>query len=88
MPDLAQQLTQQLIDFIATDVATHDADPIEAETDLLLTGLVDSLGVVRIVGWMEDTLGFSIDPTDVTLEHFQTIQLMVRYAEGRQAAAQ
>jgi acyl carrier protein len=79
-------LTEQLVAFIGEEVATHEAEPITESTDLLLTGLVDSLGVVRIVAWMEDTLGITIDPTDVTLEHFQTIALMVAYASRREVA--
>jgi acyl carrier protein len=81
-------LSKQLITFISTEVATYEGEPIQAETDLLLTGLVDSLGVIRVVAWMEDTLGISIDPTDVTLENFQTIELMVNYAERRTASVQ
>jgi acyl carrier protein len=80
-------LDQQLLQFIAAEVATHESEPLAADTDLLLTGLVDSLGVVRIVGWMEDTLSISIDPTDVTLENFQTIELMVAYATRRRQLA-
>jgi acyl carrier protein len=70
----------RLIEFIATDVAMAD-EPIEPDTDLLLTGLVDSLGVVLIVNWIEDDLGISIDPGDVVLENFQTVRQMVAYAE-------
>jgi len=68
-----------LIGFIAESVALAD-DPIDADTDLLLTGLVDSLGVVMIVGWMEAELGVAIDPADVVLDNFQTVGQMVAYA--------
>ncbi len=80
-------LSEQLVTFITSEVATHEAEPITGSTDLLLTGLVDSLGVVRIVAWLEDTLAITIDPTDVTLEHFQTIDLMVAYATRRTVVA-
>lgn len=67
-----------LIDFIMSDVALDDGQ-IEAETDLLLTGLVDSLGVVLIVEWIETELGRTIDPADVVLENFQTVAAMMEY---------
>jgi len=70
---------RELIDFISGSVALAD-DPIDAETDLLLTGLVDSLGVVMIVGWIEAELGAAIDPADVVLENFQTVGQMVAFA--------
>ena len=68
-----------LTGFIAESVALAD-DPIESDTDLLLTGLVDSLGVVMIVGWMEAELGVAIDPADVVLDNFQTVGQMVAFA--------
>ena len=71
-----------LIAFIADEIAFED-DPIDEHTDLLLTGQVDSLGVVRIVLWIESELGIEIDPLDVVLENFQTISQMVAYLRQR-----
>lgn len=52
---------------------------LSADTDLLLTGAVDSLGVIRITQWLEDDLGIVVDPAEVTLENFQTVDRMVAY---------
>jgi acyl carrier protein len=84
-PHDAACFTRDLISFIEGEVATHDDEPIELDTDLLLTGLVDSLGVVLIVDWMEERLGISIDPADVVLENFQMVRQMVEYAQRREA---
>ena len=67
-----------LIEFIMSDVAL-DEGQIEGDTDLLLTGLVDSLGVVVIVEWIETELDRSIDPADVVLENFQTVDAMMEF---------
>lgn len=56
---------------------------VEADTDLLLSDLVDSLGIIRIVGWIEDQLGTEIDPADVLLENFQSVALMVSFLQSR-----
>ena len=79
--------TEHLIEYISAEVATAD-DPIDPDTDLLLTGLVDSLGVVLVVNWMEDELAISIDPGDVVLDNFQTVRQMVEYAQRREAVAE
>lgn len=79
--DRLDDLTTDLIDMIQTEITY--GQPVEADTDLLLTGLVDSLGVIRIVTWMEDHLEIEIDPIDVVLENFQTVGLMVDYARRR-----
>ena len=41
--------------------------------------MVDSLGVVLIVEWIERHLGRPIDPTDVVLENFQTVDAMMEF---------
>ena len=76
LPD--DRFEEALLAFIASDVALEDGD-IEGATDLLLTGMVDSLGVVLIVEWIERHLGRPIDPTDVVLENFQTVDAMMEF---------
>ena len=77
-----EAFSERLIALIRDDIAATD-DPVEPATDLLLTGLVDSLGVVVIVDWIEQELGIEIDPGDVVLEHFQTVDLMLAYLRTR-----
>jgi acyl carrier protein len=76
-------LPDDLCKLIDTEVSLDPSSPVMPDTDLLLTGLVDSLGVVHIVGWIEDRFGFEIEPTDVVLENFQTVERMVTYVKGR-----
>ena len=82
----ADELGKRLIDYIEREVALED-DPIDLDTDLLLSGLVDSMGVIMVVNWMSDELGIGIDAVDVVLENFQTVRAMVSYAQGRGAVA-
>lgn len=70
-----------IIKFITTEVSLDPEYPVGGSTDLLLTGLVDSLGVIDIVGWIEDKHGIMIDPADITLENFQTVDQMVGFVQ-------
>jgi acyl carrier protein len=79
--DRLDGLAAELIEMIQTEITY--GEPVGSDTDLLLTGLVDSIGVVRIVTWMEDHLDIEIDPVDVVLENFQTVALMVAFAQRR-----
>jgi acyl carrier protein len=74
-------LTTQLLDFVNREASLDPTTQIELETDLLLTGLVDSLGVIRVVQWLEDELEMMIDPVDVILENFQTVARMIDFVE-------
>ena len=81
--ETSSDLAIDMMKMIAAEVSTDPSHEIEPTTDLLLTGLVDSLGVVMIVGWIEDRLGIEIDPSDVVLDNFQTVEQMLSYLENR-----
>lgn len=81
MSNLADELTE-----LITNEVSKVGEPIDASTDLLLSGIVDSLGVVRIVHWLEERCGFEIDAADVTLDNFQTVAATVAYVDRRQGA--
>lgn len=69
-----------LLDLINGEVSLDPDVPVLGDTDLLATGLVDSLGIVEVVAWMEETIGVEIDPIDIVRTNFQTVDLMVAFA--------
>ncbi len=73
-------LSRGLLDLLNEELSLDPSVTIDESTDLLLTGLVDSLGVIQVVSWIEDELEVSVDPADVTLENFQTAGRMIRFA--------
>lgn len=73
-------LPEDLLDLLNEELSLDPSVTIDADTDLLLTGLIDSLGVIQVVAWIEDELDVSVDPVDVTLENFQTAGRMIRFA--------
>ena len=75
-------LAEQLAAFIQDEVVIDDVE-VTGDFDLLLSGAVDSLGVIRITHWMEEEIGVVVDPGDVTLENFQTVDKMVAYLDTR-----
>ena len=75
-------LARDLVTFIDAEVSAG-FEPVEADTDLMMSGLVDSLGVVLIVDWIENRLGIQVDPGDVVLENFISVDAMVSYLVGR-----
>lgn len=81
MTSLADALTS----FIQDEIVLDDV-AVAGDTDLLLSGAVDSLGVIRITHWMEETAGVEVDPGDVTLDNFQTVEKMVAYLDTRASA--
>ncbi len=60
-----------------------DGREISDDENLLLGGLIDSMGVMRLVAFVEEAFQVSVPPEDLTIENFMTIETMIRYLEGR-----
>lgn len=80
---------QRIREFITTELleGTHSG-PLSDDQDLLLSGLVDSLGVVRMIDFLEQSMDVSIPPEDVTLEHFQTVDKICIYLQQQNGKQQ
>lgn len=72
----------ELAEFIDREVSAG-GEKVRPDTDLVMSGLVDSLGIVLVVDWLERRLDIVIDPGDVVLEHFESVSAMVTYLRGR-----
>lgn len=81
--DFTTSLADELVRFIRDEVATGTGVEISTDTDLVMSGLVDSLGVVMIVENIEQRLGIRIDPVDVVIEHFSSVSAILDYLDGR-----
>lgn len=69
-------ITEELL-FGQEEVDLSDDD------NLLLSGLLDSLGIMRLVTFLEEEFATDIPPGDVTIDHFLTITHIARYLEAR-----
>ena len=50
---------------------------------LLRRGVIDSLGVMELVGFVEDQWKVEVPPQDVTQQHFGTLEGIAAYVVGR-----
>lgn len=69
---------EQLLSYVTEELL--DEDVAVAENDLLLAdGLVDSVGLMRFVAYIEATYGCQIPLEDIVLENFRSITAVVAY---------
>lgn len=68
--------------FIAEDLLMGSAGELTIAQDLLLSGLVDSLGVMRLVYFLEEELACTVPHTDITIENFNNIEAIAAYVEA------
>ncbi len=73
-------MTQDAIgQFIATDLLSQPERSIGEDEDLLTSGLVDSMGIMALVFFLEQRFGVQIPPGDVTIENFGTLRAIEHY---------
>ena len=72
-----------LVDFISTELVGSQEDvDLGTDSDLLGSGLIDSLAVMRLVAFIEQSHGVSVQPADVTIENFMTVGKIMNYLES------
>jgi len=57
----------------------HQVAEADGETLLFSSGLLDSVAMMGIIGFIEEQAGFDVRPADVTLENFDTVARIVAY---------
>ena len=75
-----------LTDFIKQELLHGRSVPLGEDVDLLSAGIVDSLGILRLVAFIEERFGVKVPDEDVVFENFQTIKTMAQYVDQRARA--
>jgi acyl carrier protein len=71
-------------DYISRELVRDPAMlPLENSTQLLDSGVLDSLGLLRLVVFIQDQFGIVIDDLDVVPEHFASVDAISAYIRER-----
>lgn len=70
-------------DFILEEFAPDGDIDVEDGTDLLDDGVVDSLGIITLISFIENEFNVSIENHEVTLDNFETLQRIAKLVESK-----
>jgi acyl carrier protein len=76
-----------LTEFVRNELLHGRKMALTEDADLLSAGIVDSLGILRLVAFMEERFGVKVPDEDVVFENFQSIKAMAGYVSQRLGAA-
>jgi acyl carrier protein len=66
-----------LRDFVINDLLyASDIEGIEANDELLGSGMLDSLASAQLMVFIEETYAIKLDPDDLTFENFNTLDAL------------
>lgn len=72
-----------IIEYIKDNLLTGKPEiELLPEDDLLGSGLLDSMGVMRLVGFVEETFHITVPPEDIVIEHFMDVKAITNYVES------
>lgn len=75
----SEQICAELVDFVRNEILADPAQPIDPEVNLFASGLVDSMGVMRLIGFIEERFHVKIPPADLVPSNFRTLQITSDY---------
>lgn len=71
---------EKLISYVENQILVGRQEiALSASDDLLSSGLVDSLAIMRLVGFVEKEFNCKVPPQDLTVENFMTIDAICQY---------
>jgi acyl carrier protein len=76
------KIREYLLDHVAVD---HNRTSLGPDEDLLDQGIIDSLGMLRLIGFLEQTFGIEVLDEDVIPENFRTLVAVAGLVARKQA---
>ena len=78
------QLREQIRGFIIENFLFGDAEPLSDDAvSLLDNGIVDSVGVLEMVAWLEENHGLKVEDQELVPENFDSVERLTRFVERK-----
>lgn len=80
--------TTKIKEFIVEEFMPDvSANELESDFDLLTGGVVDSLGLLKVVAWLEQEFDVGVDESELGPESFRTVTAIKEYVDQARASA-
>jgi acyl carrier protein len=67
--------TRVIKDFVIAEFAPDvRADELDTDLDLLKAGIIDSLGLLKLIAWIEDRFEVAVEDTALDPDNFRTVE--------------
>lgn len=74
---------EQIRSFLASNFYIRDVEALDEESSLLEGGIIDSTGVLEVVGFIETTFNISVEDSEILPENLDSIQAIACYVAGK-----
>jgi len=84
MDETTLKIKQFIVEEFMPDVSVEELDD---DFDLLTGGVVDSLGLLKVVAWLEDEFDIGVDDSELGPDSFRTVAAIKAYVDQARSAA-
>lgn len=79
-------MNEILIEYITESLLNNEMDEeLEVQDDLLGDGILDSLGMMKLILFIETEFNTKVPPQDMVIENFMTVQHISDYLDKKKA---
>ena len=78
IPDKKEVLRRFVVEKLAK---VKNVEAVDDTTNLIESGVIDSLGIVNLVSYLENAFGVKIKDEDIIPDHFESIRAIAEYLE-------
>jgi len=73
------QIEDEIRQFVLENLYFSEDTPIHDEYSFLKTGVIDSMGVMELVSFVQSRFGIRVDPSEVVVEHFDSVRQLAGF---------
>lgn len=71
--------------FVRDELMAGSGVALENDTPLISSGIVDSIGLLQLIAFVEEQFGLDIDDGDILPDYFETVNDLKAFIESLQA---
>lgn len=80
------EMKKSIRDYLVAEYLDEDeAATLTGDSALVSSGLIDSISVLQVVDFLEQTFKFEFEPHEVDHENLNTINLMVEFVKSKKS---
>ena len=78
-------MTEKIVTYIKEEITLEPIEDIHLDEDLLGSGILDSLGIMKLVTFLEKEFQVKVLPGDMTVENFSTLRSIAGFISSQRA---
>ena len=77
------EISDRIRDFVSSELMFEDSSAALSDDTPLLSGVIDSLGLMQLISFIEEEFDVAIDDAEVTASNFRTVGDIQRLIEQK-----